>query len=196
MDEPTGSAPTPLTAAQGAALRDIARRSIEHGLSTGRALSVDPAGLDPSLAEPRGAFVTVEVGGELHGCIGSIEAHRPLAVEVARSAFAAAFEDPRFEPLTRDDLPRLGLHIAVLSPPRPIVCRDEEDLLAQLRVGIDGVVLEEPALSRRSTFLPAVWEKIDRPRPFIEQLKLKAGLSPDYWSPTLRFSRYSAQAFA
>ncbi len=182
------------TDAQQQTLLQLARAAVESGLRTGRPMPIDPADHDPALAQTRAAFVTLHVGGELHGCIGTIEPARPLVAEVARCAFGAAFEDPRFEPIAREDLPFLDIHISVLTPPQPLHADDEADLIRQLRPGIDGVVLEDEALGRRGTFLPAVWDKLPDPRDFVTQLKIKAGLPPDHWSPTLQWYRYTAQS--
>lgn len=182
------------TDAQRQSLLHIAHMSIEHGLRTGRSLAVNLEDHQPALVRPRGAFVTLYIRGELHGCIGTIEAVRPLVIEVARCAFSAAFEDPRFDVVTIDSLPWIKVHISVLTLPEPLIVHDEADLLRQLRPGIDGLVLEEPASGRRSTFLPAVWNTLPYPGDFVTQLKLKAGLPADYWSPTLQLSRYTAES--
>jgi uncharacterized protein len=129
----------------------------------------------------------------LRGCIGSLEARRPLALDVAENAFASAFRDPRFAPLARAEEPRLDLHISVLSEAEQIPVRSEAELLASLRPGIDGVILSAGA--RRGTFLPSVWEQLPEPHRFLAQLKRKAGLPADYWSAELRVERYTVEAF-
>lgn len=141
----------------------------------------------------RATFVTLEIGGALRGCIGVLEAIRPLVVDVARNAFAAAFEDPRFPRLTRAELPRLDIHISVLTPPEPMHFDSEADLLRQIRPGIDGLILEDRG--RRGTFLPSVWEQLPKPDEFFEHLRHKAGLPGGYWSETLIVSRYTTESF-
>lgn len=185
--------PSTFTPRQQDDLLRLARDAIERGLRHGTCVPVDHAD-DPELAQPSGAFVTLYVAGELHGCIGSIEPVRPLAAEVARCAYAAAFEDPRFPPLRPEELDELDIRISVLHPPRTMVVADEADLLRQLRPGVDGLVLEDPPTGRRSTFLPAVWEKLADPHEFVTQLKLKARLRADEWPTTLRWSRYTAES--
>ncbi len=170
----------------------IARASIEHGVKHGSPLPVDPAQEPPELGAERAAFVTLHLHGKLRGCIGSLEAHRPLAEEVAGQAFAAAFEDPRFSPVTPDEAGQLAIHISILTPPEPLPCRDESDLLNQLRPGRDGVILQEG--HRRATFLPSVWDDLPEPRQFLEHLKRKAGLPDHYWQATLKFWRYEAES--
>lgn len=182
----------PLPEASAKRLLDIARDSIAHGLRAGSPLAIDLGDEPAPLREPRAAFVTLHLHRQLRGCIGSIEAYRPLAEDVAQNAYAAAFEDPRFPPVTEAEAGRLDLHISVLTPPLPMTVKDEADLLAQLRPGRDGLILQEG--HRRATFLPAVWEDLADPRQFVLYLKRKAGLSPDHWSATMRCWRYEAES--
>jgi hypothetical protein len=182
----------PLEPAHRQYLLDLARASIRHGIATGRPLSVDLSSLPPSLSERRATFVTLKKGGELRGCIGCLEAVKPLAIDVAENAFSAAFRDPRFPPVTADEIGGLEIHISLLTPPEPMNFVSERDLIGQLRPGIDGLILQEGPL--RGTFLPSVWEALPRPGEFFRQLKLKAGLPEDYWSDTLRISRYRAES--
>ncbi len=173
------------------ALRAIARESVEHGLDHGEPLPVDTDNLPDWLQEPRAAFVTLEKNGELRGCIGTLEARRPLAEDVAENAYAAAFRDPRFPPVTQDEWPDIDLHISVLSAPEPMSFTSETDLLRQLRPGVDGLIIEEGRA--RATFLPQVWEDVPDPIVFLRHLKYKAGLPPEYWSDTIRAWRYTAE---
>lgn len=170
-------------------LRGVARQAIEHGLGHGRELAVDVQDYPPLLRERRATFVTLKVRDELRGCIGSLEAYRPLVLDVAANARAAAFSDPRFDPLGREQLASLQISISILSPAEALHFNDEADLLAQLRPGIDGVVLSEG--SQRGTFLPSVWESLPDRRDFLQQLKLKTGLPVDYWSDRIHAYRYT-----
>ncbi len=188
-------APTPsidtatgLAAADRQTLLEFAQRSIARGLAGGR-LTVRPGEFSPPLQAHAASFVTLHVHGELRGCIGTLEAQRPLIADVVSNAWSAAFRDPRFPALTRAEFQVLDLHISVLSEPQPMAVASEAELLAQLRPGIDGLVLEEGL--HRGTFLPAVWEHLSEPREFVRHLKRKAGLPAEYWSPTLRVSRYT-----
>ncbi|MCF6218641.1 MAG: AmmeMemoRadiSam system protein A [Gammaproteobacteria bacterium] len=169
-------------------LLSLARESITCGLQRHQPATVK---LDdyPAALQQRGAsFVTLEKQGMLRGCIGTLEAYRPLAIDVAENAFAAAFRDPRFPPVQADELSDLQLHISLLTPPEPLPVKDQAELLRRLQPGIDGLILHEGNL--RATFLPSVWESLPEPRQFLAQLKLKAGLPADYWSETLHFERY------
>lgn len=172
-------------------LLQLARDSIRHGLEHGRALKVDPADYDEALAEPLSCFVTLHLNGRLRGCIGSLEANRPLVLDLCDNAFAAAFRDPRFEPLSEAEFESIELDISVLSSASPMRFNGEEDLLSQLRPGRDGLILQEG--HHRGTFLPSVWEQIQTPREFMQHLKQKAGLAADYWSDTISISRYSTE---
>ncbi|MBI5039720.1 MAG: AmmeMemoRadiSam system protein A [Gammaproteobacteria bacterium] len=182
-----------LDAASRQRLLQIAHDSIAHGLKNGRPLPIAARDYPDALRVPRASFVTLHEYGELRGCIGALEAHRPLVEDVAYNAFNAAFRDLRFVPLRSEELPRLDIHISVLSPPAPILFSDEADLLAQLRPGIDGLILTAP--DHRGTFLPSVWESLPRAEEFLRHLKCKAGLPAGYWSPDIRVERYTTEAF-
>lgn len=169
----------------------LAKASIAHGLQTSRPLPIDLSELPEALRETRATFVTLQIQGQLRGCIGRLEAERPLAVDIADNAFAAAFRDPRFPPLQESELDSLEIHLSLLSPAEPMHYSSEDDLISQMRPGIDGLILQEGA--HRGTFLPSVWESLSDPRQFLRHLKQKAGLPPDYWSETLTVSRYTAE---
>ena len=145
----------------------------------------------PELKEERATFVTLTINGNLRGCIGMLEACRPLAEDVAENAVSAAFHDPRFSPLSVDEFENLEIHISVLSPPEEITFSSEADLLNQIRPGVDGLILQEGF--QKGTFLPSVWDELPETEFFFEHLKLKAGLSAGYWSDTLRVFRYTTE---
>ena len=145
----------------------------------------------PSLQDLGVTFVTLTQDGQLRGCIGSLEAHRTLADDVAENAVAAAFRDPRFPPLTSDELDRTRVEVSLLEPAQPFVFADEDDALARLRPGRDGLILTHGL--RRATFLPQVWETLPNARQFLAQLKLKAGLPADFWDKKITLSRYGVQ---
>ncbi len=175
----------------GPALLTLARESIRHGLTHRASPDVAPDDFPADLRQPLATFVTLLIAGNLRGCVGSLEGTRALVVDVAQNAYAAAFTDPRFAPLKPPELPLLDLHISVLSPPQPMTFHSQEELVRQLRPGIDGLILEENG--RRGTFLPSVWERLAHPQEFLQQLKRKTGLPEDYWSQTLRVKRYTCQ---
>jgi AmmeMemoRadiSam system protein A len=178
----------------GIELLRLARGSIQHGLLHREPLPVQTDALPPSLAESRATFTTLRLEGKLRGCCGALEASRPLAADVAHSAFQAAFRDPRFGPVGRDELDAIRLEVAVLSPLEPVVVADEADLVDQLQPGVDGLVIL--AGGRRATFLPKVWESLPEPRKFLAALKVKCGLLDDDWSEQLEFQRYRTTSYA
>ena len=171
-------------------LLEVARRSV----ASRRTPDVDPNDYPEPLRAIQSTFVTLRLDGELRGCIGSLQADLPLVADVARSAFKAAFEDPRFSPVTAQERQRLEIQISVLSRAEPMSFASEADLVARLRPGIDGLVLGEEDL--RATFLPDVWESLPDPSDFVARLKRKAGLAADYWSPHMRASRYTTRSIS
>jgi AmmeMemoRadiSam system protein A len=171
----------------------LGRTSIEAGLRRGAYVEPQLQDAPPELLERRASFVTLHLAGELRGCIGTLDAARPLAEDVWRNAYGAAFSDPRFPPLTASEWSRCTLHASVLTPPTPMLAQSEQDLLAQLRPGVDGLILELGA--SRATFLPVVWEQARDPAQFVRQLKLKAGWRADFWSPEIRAQRYESESF-
>ena len=175
-------------------LLDLARSSIQHGLQTGRPLKIKLADYPAELTEHRATFVTLQKHHQLRGCIGMLEAVRPLVEDIAENAFLAAFQDPRFPPLADDEFDELDIHLSILTPATPLAFASEQDLINQLQPGIDGLILEEG--HRRGTFLPSVWEQLPEPEQFLRHLKQKAGLAPDYWSETIRIYRYRTEMIA
>jgi AmmeMemoRadiSam system protein A len=150
-----------------------------------------PSPLTGRLGAPGASFVTLHVGaGELRGCIGSLAPRRPLAEDVAANARAAAREDLRFAPVGAHELDGLSFEISLLSPLAPLAVASRRELLAALRPGVDGLVLDDG--ERRATFLPAVWAELPEPERFLAQLERKAGLPAGGWSRALRAWRYTA----
>ncbi|MGI9211136.1 MAG: AmmeMemoRadiSam system protein A [Methylococcaceae bacterium] len=173
-------------------LLDIALLSIHHGLVCGKPFPVGSEGLAPELAKPSATFVTINLNGNLRGCVGSLQAVRPLASDVAYNAYAAAFLDRRFGPLSAGEAGQIRLHLSLLTPALPMQFGSEADLLSQIVPFEDGLILEDGG--RRGTFLPSVWESLPRPEQFFHHLKLKAGLPTDHWSPTVRVWRYHTES--
>ena len=174
---------------QGRLLVAHARATIERSLR----LPVVALPRPDWLNEAGAVFVTLTEGDHLRGCIGSIEAHRPLIDDLLANAYAAAFRDPRFAPMTASEWPEVQVEVSLLSPPQAISYADEADALRQLRPGIDGVILEHGW--HQATFLPQVWNQLPEPALFLGQLKRKAGFSPDFWATDLCLSRYSVEKF-
>lgn len=187
--EPTATLAPP----QRATLIDVARRSIETGLASGRPLVVVPSEYHRDLKVVRASFVTLQRNGQLRGCIGHLEAVQPLVVDVAENAFAAAFRDPRFPPLDAAEWPGIDLHLSILSTPEPLHFDDEADLVNRIVPGRDGLILQDGP--NRGTFLPSVWESLPDPADFLVHLKVKAGLAPNHWSDRVEIYRYHTESF-
>jgi len=176
-----------------ARLRAIATAALHahlHGQRPPRLTRVD---VPPSLWRPGASFVTLRRGGALRGCIGTLEPTRPLAVDVAHNAVAAATRDPRFPPVRPEEEPELTVKIAVLTPPEPLPVRSRAELAAAVRPGEDGLLIEVDG--HRGTFLPAVWEQLPDVAAFPDQLWLKAVLRPGTWPEGLRVCRYRTEDF-
>lgn len=171
----------------GTTLLTLARNAIaaHFGLPQGPAVDA------PELHRPGATFVTLTQHGNLRGCIGSLEAWRPLAQDVRENALAAAFRDPRFNALRADELPCTRVEVSLLTPAEPVSFTSEADALAQLRPNVDGVIFT--AGQRRSTFLPQVWEQLPEPATFMAHLKQKAGLPAGYWGPDVSLERYTVK---
>ena len=169
----------------GPVLLALARSAIARALGAAAGAVSDA----PWLKTPGATFVTLTKAGALRGCIGSLEARRALIDDVQANAVAAALRDPRFPVLVTGELPAIEVEVSLLSPTAAVAFRDEEDALAQLRPGIDGVIFEYG--HHRSTFLPQVWEQFGGPVEFMGHLKHKAGLPPDFWDPSVKLSRYA-----
>ena len=148
----------------------------------------------PALERTAATFITLKKDGRLRGCIGSLSPHRSLRQDLEANAKAAAFGDPRFEPLRFDELRSVSVEVSLLSPLEPMTFRDEADLVSQLRPGEDGLVLQHG--SHRGTFLPQVWETVPAPADFLNDLKRKAGLPRDFWHPDVRVMRYRVTKWA
>lgn len=178
----------------GTEILKLARGSIEYGFVHGKPLPVRCDGLARALTVPRATFTSLHTDGELRGCCGTLEAAHPLAEDVARSAFRAAFRDPRFDPLARDEFEAIGLEVSVLSPLESFPVTDEDDLLDRLTPGTDGLVIISDG--QHATFLPKVWEKLPDPRQFVVALKVKCGLKEGFWSDSLEFQRYRTTTYS
>ena len=174
-------------------LLEIARASVKNGLEHGHPLTVNPDDYAEHLRVLKATFVTLTIRDRLRGCIGTLEARQPLVADVAEHAYAAAFRDPRFSPLSEDEYADLQYHISILGETTPMQFKDEQDLLSQIRPGIDGLVLSEGL--HKGTFLPSVWDSLPTPALFLRHLKQKAGLPTDHWSDSLKVERYTVEEF-
>lgn len=175
-------------------LLQLARRTIEQYFYKSQRTQVKPQDVSDELKQKGACFITLTIDGELRGCIGNIVAMRPLYQDVIDNAVNAAYEDPRFFPLTQDELQKIKIEISVLSVPAQLDFVNSEDLLSKLRPNIDGIILQSN--NHHATFLPQVWEKIPQKEDFLSQLCLKAGASTDCWQdPKVKIWVYQVQKF-
>jgi AmmeMemoRadiSam system protein A len=157
----------------------MAREAMEHGVRGEKVPPLQKESLTPPLLEQGASFVTLTVRGQLRGCIGALEAYQPLAEDVREHAVAAALEDPRFPPVTQDELNGINIEVSRLTRPVALEYTDAQDLLSKLRPNVDGVILKDGY--RRATFLPQVWEKIPDRAEFLDNLCYKMGARDDLW---------------
>jgi AmmeMemoRadiSam system protein A len=175
-------------------LLKLARDTIASHARGQRMPEINQDTMSEDLQRDAACFVTLTKHGQLRGCIGSLEAHQPLALDVRDNAIGAAFRDPRFPPVGVDELDDLHVEISVLSHPEPLSYDGPDDLITKLRPGVDGVVIERGW--NRATFLPQVWEKLPEPHEFLQHLCLKAYLPADaYRRPGLDVYTYQVEKF-
>lgn len=174
-------------------LLQVAADSVAHGLQHGTALNINLQDYPATLQQPGASFVTLTIDKQLRGCIGSLQARRPLVQDVAENAYAAAFRDTRFVALQANEYSHLNYHISILAPAVDFPVSSEQELLEKLEPYKDGLILEDGL--RRATFLPSVWASLPEPGEFLAHLKMKAGLPANYWSDSLRFQRYRVEEF-
>lgn len=172
--------PISLTAQEKKYLLELARASIIAAVGHKQMPKLLPEELTDTLRQPGASFVTLTINGDLRGCIGALEAYQSLAEDVREHAAAAALDDYRFPPVTREEIPLLEIEISYLTAPQPLNYTQPAELPGLLHPGIDGVILLDGF--RRATFLPQVWEKIPDPKDFLSQLCLKMGANRDLWN--------------
>ena len=183
-----------ITKKQGTALVQLARKTIYERLGLKAENPELNLEKEPALQENAGTFVTLTIDGQLRGCIGSLTADEPIVSGIKRNALNAAFQDPRFPPLTREEAERVGVEVSVLTEPQPLVYKNAKDIPAQLRPNVDGVIIQKGLA--RATFLPQVWEQLPDKEVFLEHLCTKAGLPPNAWEhQDLKVFTYQVQSF-
>ncbi len=160
-------------------LLGIARQTIQLTAAGQRLPRLELKDYSEDLQRDGVSFVTLTIGEQLRGCIGALEAYQPLVLDVQEHAAAAASEDYRFPPVRPEEVPQLLIEISRLTPTHALAYENEQDLMGQLRPGLDGVLIRDGV--RRATFLPQVWEKLPDPREFLSHLCVKMGAPSDYW---------------
>jgi AmmeMemoRadiSam system protein A len=187
----------PLTEDQGQKLLRLARGTIAARLGVSDAsnrIIPDNELADPAFQEQRGTFVTLKIRNQLRGCMGCLTPSETILEGIKRNAINAAFNDPRFPPLTTPELEEAEIEVSILTTPQELQYSDGSDLLKKLRPNIDGAIISQGMA--RATFLPQVWEQLPRTEDFLSHLCRKAGLSPDEWKKgELGVSVYQVQYF-
>ena len=171
-----------------------ARMALGGRLANGRVPQVNLSSFSPRLHTVAASFVTLEIDGRLRGCIGSMAAHRALVLDVVENAVKAGFADPRFKPLTRNELASVSIKISVLTRARPLRFDTETGARKQLQPGVSGAILT--AGRHRGVFLPQVWDSLPTKNAFLRGLKRKAGLPEDFWSPEVGLEEFRSETFA
>jgi len=189
----TTATPAHPTDAQQRQLLGLALAAIRYGIVHDAVMPLNTADYEPALQEPLATFVTLKKHGQLRGCIGSLDARRPLIEDIVYNARQAAAHDPRFDPVHPDELQYLHISISILSPAQELSVTSEQELLDNLHPGEDGLIIEDG--HHRATFLPSVWQQLPEPADFIQHLKHKAGFPPGYWSHTVKVKRYTSFEF-
>ena len=177
-------------------LLKLARRAIQYALNTGQELQVKPQDVPTEKLTKNGAcFVTLykKPGKQLRGCIGSLEARRPLVFDVVQNALNSAFNDPRFRPLEPYEFKDIQIEISILTPQKELKVDSADDLLKKLIPGKHGLTIQKGW--NRATFLPIVWDELKDKEEFLAELCMKAGLQPGEWKDVKHMKFYTYTAF-
>ena len=175
---------------RGPTLLALARAAVDDSLD-GPRVQVPS---EPWLTEPGACFVTLRKDGELRGCIGSLEAHRPLGEDLIHNARSAAHKDPRFSPLQRNELNVVRFEVSLLTPLERLEAQSRQEALEKLRPGVDGLLLQwGPHLG---VFIPKMWQQLPDPAEFLSFLQRKAGLPSRQWHSGTRLWRFTAEDWA
>ena len=183
-----------LTEEEGKYLLLVARKTIREALFEKKEKEPSPSLESPKYSERRGTFVTLTIDRALRGCIGHIIPQESLIEGVRINAINAAFHDPRFRPLSKNEFPKIRIEVSILSEPERLSYSDANDLSGKLRCGIDGVIIKKSF--HQATFLPQVWEQLPDKNSFLTHLCMKAGLDGDTWKKEkIDVYIYQVQAF-
>ncbi|MDG5815476.1 AmmeMemoRadiSam system protein A [Chitinispirillales bacterium ANBcel5] len=155
-----------------------ARQSIETAVCNNTTMA-EKKPQESVLNQPYGNFVTITIAGSLRGCIGCIVPVHALYLSIIDNAKKAALHDPRFAPLSVDELKEIQIEISILSTPEELLYDTPEDLLQLLNSETDGVILKKDG--REATFLPQVWKQLPDKEMFLKKLSLKGNMGPNGW---------------
>lgn len=184
----------PLSVEEKQTLLLLARRSMESAVRGQLPPTLDLAVLSGRLKTDGASFVTLTLQGELRGCIGTLEARQPLALDVCEHSITAALHDPRFLPVTEDELKWITIEVSRLTAPQELHYASSDELISVLRPHVDGVILKDDY--RRATFLPQVWHSLPDPVEFLRHLCRKMGAPADLWREKhLQVCTYQVEEF-
>ena len=168
----------------------LAREAIEAYVKTGKKISI-PKDYPKELDEKRGVFVTITKHKELRGCIGFPYPQMPL-IEGLIDAAVEVCQDPRFPPLSREELRDVRIEVSILTEPKLIKVKSQKDCLNVIEPRKDGLIINKGFYS--GLFLPQVWEEIPKREDFLEALCMKAGLLPDEWlDPSAQIYKFNVK---
>ena len=183
-----------LTEEEGQQLLKVARETIQHALFGAESEKAAETAPSQKFSERRGTFVTLTINQSLRGCIGHIIPQESLIEGVRVNALNAAFRDPRFRPLSKNEFDHLKIEVSILTEPKPLAYSNAADLIQKLRPGTDGVIIKKGY--HQATFLPQVWEQLPDKKTFLTHLCMKAGLAGNAWEQEkLEVLTYQVQAF-
>lgn len=183
---------TNFTEAEKDELKALVRKALKEAVMNHALLpATEPDSMALLNAKP--CFITFHVKDKLRGCIGTYSEDNPLWDNVRQYTFYSACRDPRFEPISKRELPDVHFTISILSPLQQLPNTGEADLLQLLRIGEDGLLLKQS--QRTAIFLPAVWQKLPTADEFVTALKEKGGWDSDYWSPDIEIFIFTTEVF-
>jgi hypothetical protein len=175
-------------------LLDAAYAAMRHIGEKGRPPEVAVPTFPLPLRALRNTFVTLEIDGQVRGCVGTLTPISPLIADVVANTYKAAMLDRRFKPMTAEELRQAKVTVSILSHMRPLPFASEAELLDRMRPEIDGLVLRDGA--QQALLLPKVWDALPQPEAFLAALKRKAGLPLTSLSSTAKMFRFTAETFA
>ena len=179
---------------EGKYLLEVARKTIDQEISGNKTADEEDKLVSPKFKEKRGTFVTLTIDDNLRGCIGSLIAQESLLEGIKENSINAAFKDPRFNPLSKKEWPKVKIEISILTDPKPLEYSDADDMLKKIRPNVDGVIIKKGFY--QATFLPQVWEQLPDKKEFFSHLCLKAGMDGNEWEKgKLAVYTYQVQAF-
>jgi len=175
-------------------LLKLSRKALEHIFKTGEEIDLSKLKISSNLKEQKATFITLTKNGELRGCIGKLLPKKELYKDVIENTYSAAFSDPRFPQLGKEELDQVKIEISILTKPKILKYKDTNDLIKKLHETKPGVILEYDLSS--ATFLPQVWEEIEDAKAFLSSLCTKAGLPEDMWKdPDIKVYTYNVIKF-